>query len=347
MKMLNLQDRDWKEFELSKIFEIKSTLSSIDRCKLNQKKGVLPYITRTDANNGICDFIATQNSYSLDKGNCITIGLDTQTAFYQKTPFYTGQNIQVLRSKLLNQHNAKFMLPLIKNVLSVFSWGGNGATLTRLKRSIILLPSTPKNMPAWNFMEQYIKERHTQLSNKYIEHIESQIPDYREIPSLEAKEWKVFLLSSICDIESGKDIYDGERIKGIVPYITSTASNNGVKYLVNNTNETLEADAISVNRNGSVGYCFYHKYKALYSNDCRKLRLKKHRNPYVSLFITHQISIQKNKYSYGYKMGTGRLKRQGILLPIDKNNNPDWEYIEQYSKNIIHKKYKEYLQFAK
>ena len=31
-------------------------------------------------------------------------------------------------------------------------------------------------------------------------------------------------------------------------------------------------------------------------------------------------------------MGTGRLKRQRILLPVDTNNNPDWAFMEAYMK---------------
>lgn len=92
---------------------------------------------------------------------------------------------------------------------------------------------------------------------------------------LESKEWKPFYIEEICDISSGCDIYDSERVSGNVPYITSSAVNNGIKYFVGNENGTLESNCISVNRNGSVGYSFYHSYPALFSNDCRKLRLKK------------------------------------------------------------------------
>jgi len=44
------------------------------------------------------------------------------------------------------------------------------------------------------------------------------------------------------------------------------------------------------------------------------------------------ITKQREKYGYGYKMGTGRLKRQRILLPVDINNNPDWAFMEAYMK---------------
>ena len=40
-------------------------------------------------------FVGNQSErYCMDNGNVITIGLDTQTVFYQPTSFYTGQNIQ-------------------------------------------------------------------------------------------------------------------------------------------------------------------------------------------------------------------------------------------------------------
>lgn len=55
---------------------------------------------------------------------------------------------------------------------------------------------------------------------------------------------------------------------------------------------------------------------------------------------------QREKYSYGYKMGTGRLRRQYIQLPIKSAGIPDYEYMEQYIKNIIVQKYKAYLEYV-
>ncbi|EQA00491.1 type I restriction modification DNA specificity domain protein [Glaesserella parasuis str. Nagasaki] len=33
-------------------------------------------------------------------------------------------------------------------------------------------------------------------------------------------------------------------------------------------------------------------------------------------------------------MGTERLKKQKILLPVNANNQPDWENIERYMQQI-------------
>ena len=61
--------------------------------------------------------------------------------------------------------------------------------------------------------------------------------------------------------------------------------------------------------------------------------------------------MQREKFSYGYKMGTGRMKRQKILLPIDSNGNPDFEFMESYIQkifsNIISQIYSELKSFEK
>lgn len=150
-----------------------------------------------------------------------------------------------------------------------------------------------------------------------------------ELIPLDKKEWKEFWLEDIVDIKSGIDIYAKERVDGHTPYITATGQNNGIGYFVDNRNKTIEEKAISVNRNGSVGYAFYHDYKALYGNDTRKLA-PKYKDKYISLFLTLVITKQKDKYGYGYKMGTGRLKRQKILLPITESGDIDFVYMKRY-----------------
>jgi type I restriction enzyme M protein len=167
---------------------------------------------------------------------------------------------------------------------------------------------------------------------------------YKDIEALENIEWSDFFIEDIAEIISGKDIYEAERSYGETPYISSTAQNNGIGHFVGNINGTLEKNCLSVNRNGSVGYSFYHPYKGLFSNDCRKLR-PKYKSKYVGLFLANQIARQREKYNYGYKMGTARLKRQKIMLPVSKLGEPCYAYMEQYMINLEYKKRKNYLDF--
>jgi len=162
---------------------------------------------------------------------------------------------------------------------------------------------------------------------------------------LRDREWENFHIKDIVEIDSGKDIYENEREKGKTPYISSTSLNNGIVHYVSNTNFTKEAKCLSVNRNGSVGYTFYHPYEALFSNDCRKLRLK-HSSKYVGIFIARQITAQRAKYNYGYKMGTGRLKRQFILLPVSESKKPDWQFMEDYIREREQLLIQSYINYA-
>jgi len=106
--------------------------------------------------------------YPLDEGNVITIGLDTQTVFYQSSKFYTGQNIQILKLEELNKNTAIFLITLLKKQIAKFTWGGNGATLTRLRKTKIFLPATPQGSPDYNYMAQYIRHIEQQQIRRWL-----------------------------------------------------------------------------------------------------------------------------------------------------------------------------------
>ena len=203
-----LSDVEWGEFFIGGregIFDIRTTKSGIDKNKLNMQNGHIPYITRSEIDNGINLFITDDQNhkYSKDRGNVITIGLDTQTCFYQKNNFYTGQNIQVLSNDKLNKSIAMFIIPLIKIQMKKFNWGGNGATLTRLNHTKLMLPVDKCKDPNWHFMEEYIKERENKRRNDLKEYYKSRLLDLVINPDvLTDVEWGEFFLGNIFTIDT-------------------------------------------------------------------------------------------------------------------------------------------------
>lgn len=160
----SLKNTRWKSFFIGGkegIFQIRATKSGIDKNKLKvSENGKTPYITRSDMDNGINLFVSDEQmpKYKKDDGNVITIGLDTQTVFYQKNSFWTGQNIQVLSNDNLNYWVAMFVIPLLKIQMKKFAWGSTGATLGRLNRTHIMLPVNSDGSPDWRFMEDFMKQ---------------------------------------------------------------------------------------------------------------------------------------------------------------------------------------------
>ena len=133
---------------------------------------------------------------------------------------------------------------------------------------------------------------------------------------------------------------------GATPLITAVGTNNGIGYFVGNENDSRAERSISVVRNGaSVAKAFYHKYSALYGNDCRRMQLKYSESEFVNLFITQVIGMQNKAFSYSRKLGTERLLNLRIMLPITDDGAPDYKYMEQYTKNLMLRKYKQYLAY--
>lgn len=163
-----LDSKVWKTFNIKDIFNIKATKSGIDKARLQSGIGKIPYVTRTDKNNGWDSFVCEQNSL-FDNKNVLTVGLDTQTVFYQPTNFYTGQNIQVFSSMHLNKYVAMFVAPLLKIQMQKFNWGGNGATLSRLKALKIMFPVDDSGEPDYIYMENFMRRIETKLLQTYLE----------------------------------------------------------------------------------------------------------------------------------------------------------------------------------
>ena len=336
-KLLSSQ---WKPFNFTEVF------TEIQRGKRLKKadhtEGTVPYVSSTALNNGVDGFIGNDGSVRKFE-DCITIANSGSvgSAFFHQYEFVASDHVTQLKRKGLDKYAYLFMVPIINRLSEKYSFNRE-INDERIKREKILLPINDKGEIDFDFMSSFMQEVEADILKTTLKVFKKRL-NANENKTGGVK-WQAFFLEEIAQISSGKDIYERERTGGQTPYVTATANNNGIGYFVGNHNETLERGSLSVNRNGSVGYCFYHPYNALYGNDTRKLKPVIN-NKYVSLFISMCITNQRAKYGYGYKMGTGRLKRQKILLPVDSNKQPNWEYMETYMQNLEQKQLLEYLQY--
>lgn len=60
-------------------------------------------------------------------------------------------------------------------------------------------------------------------------------------------------------------------------------------------------------------------------------------NKYIALFIASLIKIVGKNYQYTDKWRIKGMKKSAIYLPIDKNGNPDWAYMETYMRKVSNK----------
>ena len=349
-----MSDRCWKEFWLSGtdgIFHLKATASGIDGNKLiSGESQTIPYISRSDSMNGVKSFVSSKQKqkYKIDSGNCITIGLDTQTVFYQPHSFFTGQNIQVLRNKELSQELALFLVETIRKQMVKFNCGLNGATLGRLARLKIMLPVDKNGEPDFDYMESTIYELKKAKTIEYREFLKKELKSIRyvEIPKLDEKDWAAFHIVELFDkVQRGKRLKTEDHIVGNTPYISSTAINNGVdNFIGNKKNVRRYTHCLSLANSGSVGSCFYEPFEFIASDHVTHLK-KNGINKYQYLFLSVMLNRLSEKHNFNREINDTRIKTEVIVLPVDGNGAPDYSYMEQYIKNIFYTKAKEYLDF--
>lgn len=309
-------------------------LFQIENCKCSKasilNEGPTPYVGATNRNNGVLKFVERDTNL-ITKGNCIAFICDGEGSIgysvYKEHDFIGSTTIKVGRHQRLNRNNALYITTVADTIRGKYNFGYK-RNEKNLKAEILQLPVDEAGNPDWKFMEDYIKQERQKQVNKVVEYCRSELKKENQ-QSFNKVEWASFPIEEIAEVKSGRDIYKRERTKGMTPYITATAVNNGIGYFVSNSNNTIESKCISVNRNGSVGYAFYHPYEALYGNDTRKI-IPHNREGMYPFFLAESITQQKEKYGYGYKMGTARIKRQKIMLPISKENNIDFEFIQKY-----------------
>jgi hypothetical protein len=160
-KIYKLDVQNWQHFKLKDLFTI--TLgspihkNSIKSFYHKNKKGFIPYVTRTTVNNGIELYI---NKKEIDpkkyiSGNVITIGAEGFKAFYQNSYFVTGNKVNILQSKILNPKIAFFLITVLNLEMEKKFNYGRAAVKFRLENLYIKLPSI-NNKPNWKLMENYI-----------------------------------------------------------------------------------------------------------------------------------------------------------------------------------------------
>ncbi|WP_415346026.1 restriction endonuclease subunit S [Clostridium perfringens] len=351
---MNLSDREWKEFKVEEIFEVfnskpyhKKNLTSIK----SYNEEYIPYITRTNRNNGLEDIVENKKEFKINPKNIIVFGAENATFFYQPFEHITGNKMYGIKNNIRNKYIGLFIQQVFNTSINGcgFSYG-QGLTGKREKRRSIMLPVKKDNdkEPDWTFMERYVDNILNEKNIKYQEYIKPILSclKYEKIPKLEEKKWNEFFLVDLFPlIQRGKRIVKSKQIEGLKPYISSTSMNNGVdNYISNDKNVRIFKDCLTIANSGSVGSSFYQPFEFVASDHVTHLKNNK-MNKYIYLFIATLTNRFSEKYNFNREINDKRISREKIMLPVNDNNEVDYEYMEQYIKNIMIEKYKKYCKY--
>ena len=143
------------------------------------------------------------------------------------------------------------------------------------------------------------------------------------------------------------------QISGDVPYISSTKNNiYGIDFKIFPPKYMkLYQNCLTLNNSGSVGCCFYQNEVFVSSDHCTNIWIKDKNiklNKFIGLFLKPIFEFMRYKYSFGREISDQRLKKEFIKLPINKTGEPDFQFMEDYIKNLAKKiNYNKKINFKK
>lgn len=150
--------------------------------------------------------------------------------------------------------------------------------------------------------------------------------------------WKTFKVSDLFKVECSKYHNPKDYEDGDVPYVARTTFNNGEIKRVSTTEKLYPANCITIGAESARA--FYQEKPFITGNKTYRIYAteKSKLNKYIALFICTLLNKEGEKYDYVNAFVSEKIENTLIPLPT-KNNEPDWDYMEKYVKDIyIHTK---------
>lgn len=329
--------------EINEIFDIQyGNQFDISKMEiLEDDKSGINFISRNSNNNGLVAKVSSYKGIKPFEGGLITVtmgGTYLLASFIQPAPFYTAQNIKVLKPKLeLTIQEKLYYCAIIEHNRFRYHSHSREANSTF---DFLLVPSL-EELPSW-VNTQKIESTLTRKKKKEIKGV-----------AIDIKEWKPFRYDDIFIIKNG--FYNKKpdiTINGNIPFIGATDSRNGITSYhtleeiekasktgdLNNVpieEKIFQGNCITVSNNGSVGYAFYQPIPFTCSHDVNPLYLRNHKlNRYIALFLCTLIEKEQYRWAYGRKWRPKRMPHSIIKLPVTSEGKPDWIYMENYIKSL-------------
>lgn len=344
MSKLNIDN--WKTFSISEIFQTEQSGKNIQVptgamvSKRFLKDGSTPRVTVSNFNNGITGFYSDidDKNYRIYE-NFISVSF-LGTVFYQKNKASLDMKVHCLKpiSHELNLYIATFIVNVVRKAISNFAYQDQLSS-TVLPLLTIKLPARD-GKPDWEYMESYMKNI-MQESEQNISKLKSIDINKNKI---DINNWKkfhlydkdLFIIDMGTKLDKSKMTVDNPSVN----FVGRANTNNGITVSVDKIFglKPYQAGNMTLSLGGEyLGSCFVQP-KEFYTSQNVVVLIPQWDMPNeVKNFISTMIFKESRTH---YKAFVNELNRHiktdfSFYLPVDLNNKPDWEYMENYMKSIM------------
>lgn len=346
MNKINI--KKWKKFHLydEHMFNIDMG-NKFDKSKMDTTKNDINFVGRTGNNNGINATCGIYNDVKPYPSGLLTLALggSVGSCFIQQKPFYTSQNVIVLIPKDKILDNAKqFVATVIQRESELHYQAFVKELNAHVKTDFVIpLPTNEKDEPDWEYMESYMKNI-MQESEEKLENLQNVNANNNKV---ESAKWKDFIFGKIFQMQKQKEIspiyaYNKNTQQEIkYPFYGQSSENNGIISYISLEDKTLlnnkeNKPIIMIHSNNHLSFYVNSPFYLKDGHGATSLFTNKNLNEYNVFFIISVLNkTMEDKFDYSLKATKEKLNSLKIKLPVDDKDEPDWDYMENYMKNIM------------
>ncbi len=313
----------------------------------NKSNDTYEFIGRTKENYGLQGYVEYLGVEPNEENTISVSQIGSVHSQLRKNKWYSSQNIFILKPKNIKLFNL-MTIACVDKTLSCYKGYSSYPTLKKLKEHYISLPVKNGNID-YNFMIDLISELEEERISELEEERISELKKYLKVTGLDnyalnseeekairlldKVEWKEVKLGDLFEIRPTK-YYKLKNDKiinqdGEVPLISNTSIKNGVmgysNLEANNignsltcSDTTLGAETMFYQKNDFIGYSHIQHLIPKIENF----------NNFIAFYIITVSEIVTNaKYDYGNKFNRQAMNNTKIPMPIDREGNIDYKYI--------------------
>ena len=340
----------YKEFKIGDLFEklpLKKCPKDENVSKIESKEYSIPLVYAKKGDNGIMyyakegNFTKYSNVISIIYNGAIASGL----VYAHERPTGILAESYFIRIKKEICDNVPFGANLYmktaieKSIYYKYSRDNLATWNNKVENDIIYLPVNDKNEVDFEYMDNYIKGiKEKCISNFSIYLNKNKLTKFKirneEYKTLnENKKFKEFEIKSIFEISTGRDVIINNTKDGSIPLISHQHDNNGIAKLIEKLDDRRlfnHKDTISLADRGV--FLATTQDKDFYIGTRVKALTFKNgeQSENVRLFFVAAINKLQILFKEYLNNATDKLPDLKIMLPIDDNNEIDYDYMEKY-----------------
>lgn len=347
--MSKIDTSSWEEFKVGDLLGKASLGKYHNASMLHVDENGFPFLCASNFNNGINQQMPRVNGDNIESTpeNIIAWGKQCPKFTYHHERCVTNQGIYYYAlPNECTEDAARFLCTVLQATCADAGTYNDCLIGERVDSTIIRLPVKDEYEPDWAYMESYMKD----VMGEQERQLDSLLKSSSEPKKVDTSKWGNFYIGDLFEklnlkcrkgnnFNKAVDISAEQTKEFSLPLVNAKHSNNGVMYYGRSDEWDSAEMTIDIVEDGAASagdvYAQPQRTGVLYNAYLVK-PLWNCKSEFVLQYMASVIEKSiKAHFGYENKCTWDKVKSQVIKLPITSSGEPDWQYMEDYMRQVM------------